>query len=1660
MTPCCCPPGLGALSQQFLCLPKGLRLLGLARTGVTPRGLTALCQPLGANPAFSSSLQHLDLSKNPGLLAGPEAHGLFSFLAQPNGLIHLDLSGTDCAVDVLFGALLHGCCPRLNYLNLARNSFSHRKTKEMVMPLRQFFSSAFALNYVSLASVRLPLEALRSLLQGLAANTHLCDIHLDLSGCELRAPGAQALQELLGGISAVGSLDLSDNGFDGDLLTLVPALGRNKAIKHLWLGKNFNVKARMLEEILHKIVQMIQEEDCSLQSLSVADSRLKSRTTILINALGSNTCLRKVDLSGNSMEDLGAKMLSKALQINSTLRSIAWDRNNTTALGFHDIARALENNYTLKFMSFPLSDITAAYRNTPERTDEVWQKIQWCLLRNGHCQKFSQEQAFRLQQGIVTSSAEQMLSRLCVRVQEEARALRGCPAQAIQDEVQQARELVKEAKNSRALFPSLYELGHILASDGPVRHRLEAVANEVAKAVDKELQVILESMVTLTQELCPRAVQAAEGHNKMLGAVSERVTVPRNFVRGALLEQAGQDIQNKLNEVKLSVVTYLTNSVVEEILQELYSVHKSLAQHLAYLRQLSTEQDSSGGDLQDQLPRSRLRDQEETTDDEMGTAIDTIAIKRQKHCRKIRPASAFISSTDPEAETPAPSGPDSPPGRPSSSASSSQYSRSRSTSFEVLADLPTEGTRLEHRTRGRPRPPRSAPPAPRHNHARTPGTPEPQQQENGAAPRLDEGLEEFFGRRVLVDNASFPRPPRGCGLRPGPSDPLPPVHKKRRKGFFHFRRHRSLKGERDVEEPPPPSPPGPLLMGPRDPQAPAGLEEEELEAWGLAMPLPGMGSGPVKGLPQRGRQGLHGDRAPVPERVEPLQPLRVQGIALPGMGRSKGWSLDGKREGAELERGGSLRERRRLSDDSGQGGWKPTPPPQSSKPSFAAMRRAEASWDIAEESVFRDSEQTDVLPLVTVKSEEWVMDSALGSERTPQLAPAKKPVAVPRSWTPPSQPGRSRSSEEGGAAGETPEDPQAPLPGMCPRLEEPDPEGEPEGGRRAAPTKPKRTRRAQSCDKLESDRDLGLGVACFRGTMTDPIQSQPVALGASRVELRVSCQNLLDPDAEAKPDAFVVLKMLTEGQWVEVERTEVLASSLDPIFAHVFSLDYFFEEMQALLFEVINEAESQDSGPLGVAECTLGQIVSQRNVTLPLLLDTGEAAGKASIVIEVEEVSSTNELVRLEFRALKLDNKDLFSKSDPFLEIYKVNSNESEELVKRTEVVYNNLNPSWEPFRVSLHSLCGCDPDRTIKCMVYDHNSSGKHDYIGEFTTSFREMQEVADGNEVQWECINPKYRDKKKNYKNSGLVVLAQCKREKVHTFLEYIMGGLQIYFTVAIDFTASNGDPRSEHSLHFINPREPNEYLQALSAVGQICQDYDSDKKFPAFGFGAQIPPDYEVSHDFPINFDPENPECDRIAGVIEAYKRCLPQIQLYGPTNVAPIINRVLAPAAEEGNGQPTRYRVLLVLTDGALSDMPAARDAVVRASRLPVSIIIVGVGRADFSDMRELDDAPVGPGPLCPGRHPTSGGGVLRQPWHCPWAPPAPPPVKWLHPHPGAAATDLLRSTRPTPAWGEGPPPQGPPDAGEGGQCPAPDCSHRGGDPLGIPPQHTRTPLPDL
>uniref|UniRef100_A0A8C3AKF6 Copine-3 n=1 Tax=Cyclopterus lumpus TaxID=8103 RepID=A0A8C3AKF6_CYCLU len=443
---------------------------------------------------------------------------------------------------------------------------------------------------------------------------------------------------------------------------------------------------------------------------------------------------------------------------------------------------------------------------------------------------------------------------------------------------------------------------------------------------------------------------------------------------------------------------------------------------------------------------------------------------------------------------------------------------------------------------------------------------------------------------------------------------------------------------------------------------------------------------------------------------------------------------------------------------------------------------------------------------------------------------------------------------------------------------------------------------------------------------------------ATKVELTISCENLMDMDVFSKSDPLCALYINTSGShWYEFGRTEMILNCLNPRFAKKFVIDYYFEMVQRMKFCVYDiDNDTHDLGDddfLGELECTLGQIVSSRQMTRSLLLKDKRPAGRGTITICAEEITDTR-VANFEVSARRLDKKFLWW-SDPFLEFYK-QTETGWQLAQRTEVVNNNLNPLWRPFRISLRSLCGGDVERPIKVDCYDHHVSGSHDLIGSFKATLAEMQM---GTHAEFECIIPK-KLKKKNYKNSGVICIKNCQVVKEYTFLDYIMGGCQINFTIAIDFTGSNGDPSSPQSLHYINPEGYNEYLTAIWAVGNIIQDYDRYMQ--------------TVSHEFPINFNPANPFCSGIEGVVQAYQQCIPRLKLWGPTNFSPIINHVACFARQAlRQSVASQYFVLLIITDGVITDMDQTRSAIVEASRLPMSIIIVGVGGADFSEMEFLD-----------------------------------------------------------------------------------------------------------
>lgn len=50
---------------------------------------------------------------------------------------------------------------------------------------------------------------------------------------------------------------------------------------------------------------------------------------------------------------------------------------------------------------------------------------------------------------------------------------------------------------------------------------------------------------------------------------------------------------------------------------------------------------------------------------------------------------------------------------------------------------------------------------------------------------------------------------------------------------------------------------------------------------------------------------------------------------------------------------------------------------------------------------------------------------------------------------------------------------------------------------------------------------------------------------------------------------------------------------------------------------------------------------------------------------------------------------------------------------------------------------------------------------------------------------------------------------------------------------------------------------------------------------------------------------------------------------------------------------KYSILCILTDGVINDMQKTIDEIVRGSNLPISVIIVGIGEADFETMEVLD-----------------------------------------------------------------------------------------------------------
>ncbi|XP_043201316.1 F-actin-uncapping protein LRRC16A-like isoform X2 [Amphibalanus amphitrite] len=724
------PPGASHLTGPVGRAAKGLRQLAFSHCGLTAKGVNHLCHALSLNRTMATTLTTLDLSGNN---MKEEVTNLYNFLAQPNAVQSLNVSSCDLLLDSIFGALLRGCTQNLSRLDISKNVFNTKKSKDIPPSFKQFFTSTIALKYLNCSGCRMPLEALKNLLLGLACNESTEDVELDLSSNGLGSTGAHVLESCIHGVKCVSSLDISENGLEQDLSGVVTAVSRNKSVRTLKMGRNLiNIKSKHVHHVVEAVVQMIQEDDCMVEVLHLNDSRLKSDLYSLLNALGSNSCLQTLDISGNLMGDTGARLLSKALQINCRLRQICLDRNGISLQGLSDIAYGLQCNYTLKYIPAPLHDLTPCMKLSPERTEAVWRRLQDLLHRNTAPRGRPSGQAFRLQQGLLLSSAQQMLDRLVAQIREQVRTLREAGGAATEAErppeqaIARAEAVCGDAQRCKQLMSRLHAVvTEREAAGSPVELRLSQVAEELHTVIAEHIEGTVDRMLDTAEAECPHVlVSSVREAVRATGAERLRLALPSEKV-GAGLQRAGSELAERVNELHLNVAGQVSDRIVDEVIESLTRSYQELTGDVTRRRactpdvlkshpRLSGDVDSVGGGGESSRSREDVTS-EQSSDLSPPATPQLHAKKLNLQGRKTRPKSVVDSVEGVSADH-------FPDLLPSLEDTEEE--------IDTVSELPAPAHQLRHLGKARPRRAKSRAPT------------RPVVGEEGAG--LDSGLDAFF----------------------------------------------------------------------------------------------------------------------------------------------------------------------------------------------------------------------------------------------------------------------------------------------------------------------------------------------------------------------------------------------------------------------------------------------------------------------------------------------------------------------------------------------------------------------------------------------------------------------------------------------------------------------------------------------------------------------------------------------------------------------------------------------------------------------------------------------------------------------------------------------------------------------------------------------------
>lgn len=449
------------------------------------------------------------------------------------------------------------------------------------------------------------------------------------------------------------------------------------------------------------------------------------------------------------------------------------------------------------------------------------------------------------------------------------------------------------------------------------------------------------------------------------------------------------------------------------------------------------------------------------------------------------------------------------------------------------------------------------------------------------------------------------------------------------------------------------------------------------------------------------------------------------------------------------------------------------------------------------------------------------------------------------------------------------------------------------------------------------------------------------------IEIHVACKNLVKLDVGSESDPMCVLFAKQNDRFIEVARTEVIWNDPNPNFVRSFKTYYIFESHQPLRFDVYDcdseKAPLKDHDFIGYCETDVQHIVTNLEQEIKFDLKNDKKKGaRGKLLLTCQQTKESGSYLNGQIQANKLKKMKTFAKDNPFFEISKPSESGRNLPVYRSEVREKCFGCTFKDFSIPLQAVCNGNLENPVTVSFYDYLSRKPAKFIGKYDSSLMNLMENV---RTHYELKGSHKSKSMGEFWFNNLSVV------QVPTFVDYLRSGLQLNMITAIDFTASNRDPEDPRSLHHFFPgSQLNQYQQCIYSVGSILTKYDNDQQFPVYGFGGKI--NGQVSHCFPLTFNPSQPNVVGLEGILNAYQHSLMNVQLSGPTLFEPVI-RSATQVANQSFATSHTYTILLIITDGVINDMRETTDAIVAATDSPLSIIIIGVGNANFDAMDALD-----------------------------------------------------------------------------------------------------------